>query len=95
MYSYKDAKFEFKLTSDGDKWGNGMIWLFNIADEIHFNRDTCVPDEWQFRPSPLGPSSDDDYQAEIVQNMPDDDLLRFGNVIHRYLDRVRFLGEDY
>lgn len=90
-------KGEFNLFSDGDDWGNTVHWWFVIADEIYFNRETiAVPDEWKFRPSPLGPQNDDDDMVVgIIRETNDDDLLRFGAIIHRYARRLKHQGKDY
>ena len=94
----KYLKAEFRLTDDlGDSWGNAMQWWFTIADEIYFNRDKlCVPDEWQFKPSPLGPSNDpDDYVTNVVKNTPDETLMGFGNLVHRYASLLKSKRMDY
>jgi hypothetical protein len=77
-------KAEFRLTYDGDDWGHVTHWLFSIADEIYFNRDFSVPAEWKFRPSPLGPSNDDDdYTTQCVREADDASLLMFGKMMNR------------
>ena len=89
-------KADIRLTSDGDKWGNTMNWLFHIADEITFNRSFPVPAEWQFKPSPLGSGNQpEDYETELVQDCPDKDLLFFGRVLNRYADCLKKAGLDY
>ena len=94
--TFSDLKAEFRLVSDGDDWGTAMLFWFAIADEIHFNRDFPVPNEWEFRPSPLGPSNEEgDYIADTVREADDDSLARFGALIHRYARLLRHLGKDY
>lgn len=89
-------KTEFKLTGDGDRWGNTMNWLFNIADEIYFNRNFEVPVEWEFKPSCLGPSNDpEDWVQQIVISSNDVELLHWGKVLNRYADLLRKHGKDY
>jgi len=97
MLTYNDLKAEFKLSSDGDEWGNVMQWWFTVADEIYFNRDTIeVPESWEFRPSPLGPSNEpDDYPTYIVADAKADDLLRFGKLMDRYAGALRHADHDY
>lgn len=97
MYTYKDAMGEFRLMFDsGDAWGSAMNMWFAIADEVYFNRDMEVPTEWNFKPSPIGPANDpDDYATEIVTNMSDDALSRFGAVMHRYVGVLKHAGVDY
>lgn len=87
---------EYRLTCDGDAWGNAMNWLFAIADEIHFNRSVECPASWQFKPSILGASNDpDDYATGIVRDAPDHDLITFGQLLNRYLRALRHAGHDY
>jgi hypothetical protein len=80
----QELKAEFRLTYDGDDWGHVMYWLFSIADEIYFNRDFPVPTEWKFRPSPLGPTNDDDdYITNCIREANDASLLMFGKTMNR------------
>ena len=93
--TYVDAKTEFKMMATDD-WGTSMTWWFTIADEIYFNRDFPVPKSWQFKPSPFGPSNDqEDYTTDIVQEMNDDDLLKFGLLIDRFARHLKFHGRSY
>lgn len=95
-YTLKDLKHEFRLTSDGDKWGNAMHWLFCLADEMHFRRDAMnVPAEWQFKPSPFGPDDEDEYVNESLSRTPTHTLEAFGALIYRYCDKCRAAGLDY
>jgi len=63
-----DLKNEFKLTNDGDNWGNVMQWLFAIADYLTFETKECVPDAWQFRPSPLG-ADEESYVFQALKDL--------------------------
>lgn len=92
----QDLKFEFRLTNDGDDWGHVMRWLFAIADEIYFNRDFPVPADWGFRPSPLGPSNDDDdYTTQCVREADDASLLMFGKMMNRAANILAAMNCDY
>lgn len=96
--TYENLKSEFRLFDcDGNSWGEVMHWWFVIADEIYFHRDTIeVPGDWQFRPSPLGESnSPDDYAVASVRETPNDELIRFGALIHRYAGALLHAGRDY
>lgn len=89
-------KFEFRLTNDGDDWGHVMSWLFVVADEIHFERDFDVPDDWGFRPSPLGKTTEeDDYYGSVVSMADDDSLLKFGNMLNRAARCLNANGKSY
>jgi len=91
-----DLKNEFKLTNDGDNWGNVMQWLFAIADYLTFETDECVPDEWQFKPSPFG-AAEECYVFQALKEMelPSDDVLQFGKVLIRVRDILESKGESY
>lgn len=81
---------------DSDPYGWAMSWWFAICDRLHFATDTTVPDEWQFSPSPLGPtSSDDEYKSEILQDFSDRQLCYVGEVLHRYVALLKLNGKDY
>jgi len=92
----KDLKLAFRLTNDGDDWGHVMSWLFVVAEEIHFERDFPVPDEWKFRPSVFGKTTgDEDYILGIVFQADDENLLAFGKILHRAAECLRARGRDY
>ena len=89
-------KHEYKLTSDGDAWGNCMQWLFAIGDHLTFNTDTPVPDAWEFRPSPLGPDEDSFvYQFLQEDHVPAGEVLSFGHALIRLRDILQAQGRDY
>lgn len=94
--TYNEAKSEYRLFFDGDHWGHVMHWWFTVADEIYHCRDFPVPAEWEFKPSPLGPINDpEDYATNVVTEMSDSDLLRFGQLLHRYASVLKQAGVDY
>lgn len=82
----------------GDPWGTAMGALFDVADTLHFDRDADVPANWHYHPSILGPT-DPDEQTYIGQCLLPDtstgEILRFGNLLNRYADRLRHAGKDY
>ncbi len=91
-----DLKLEFRFANDGDDWGHVQHWLFSIADEIYFNRDFPVPDDWGFRPSPLGPANDDDdYVTQCVRDADDKSLLKFGKILNRAARLLAAKNCDY
>jgi hypothetical protein len=97
MLSYEDMKDELRLFGDdGDPWGTVMSWWFAIADEIYFNRDFDAPTEWQFKPSPIGPSNEpDSYETEVVEQATDDALQKFGALMHRAAQLLKHMNRDY
>jgi hypothetical protein len=79
-----DLKNEFRLSNDGDFYGNVMAWWFAISAEITFNRqDISVPAEWNYNPGMASGPEDDDYTASIVREATDDALIEFGNKMAR------------
>jgi len=92
----KDIKNEYALTCCGDSWGTAMQWFFTIADELYFEREITVPSEWEFRPSPLGPSNDDDdLTTQMVRGYDDETLVAFGNILNRYVRFLKRAGKYY
>ena len=91
-----DLKNEFKLTNDGDNWGHVMQWLFAIADYLTFETDECVPDEWQFSPSPFG-ADEESYVFQALKEMalPGNEVLQFGKVLIRVRNILESKGESY
>lgn len=96
--TYADLKADFRIDLRSDPWGHTLHHWFMVADEIYFRRPRlCVPADWQFRPSPLGPNSDDDGDpfSETLRAADDAAVLRFGNLLSRYADRLRHAGKSY
>lgn len=94
-FTYKDAMAEFRLCST-EPWGDAMHWWFTIADELYFRDPSLVPEHWKYRPSPLGPTNDDDdYATGIVKGMSDAELLRLGATMDRYARIIKRAGRDY
>ena len=95
--TFEQVKSEWRIAATGDDWGDAMSAWFVIADEIYFNRSRLdVPDEWRFRPSPLGESNDpDDFVVGVVRLADDDVLMRFGQLMNRYCRLLKHLGKDY
>jgi hypothetical protein len=90
-----DLKFEFKMTSDGDNWGNCMVWLFAIADYQTEFADG-PPEAWEFRQSPLGANVEDYTYQTLLEIEPDTDVLgAFGDLLWRYREKLLTAGQDY
>lgn len=86
---------DFRMMDAGDSWGNVMGWWFTIADDLWF-RGECVPEHWQYKPSPLGPTNEaDSLETTICAETDSDTLRRFGNTLYRYAAMLRQAGEDY
>jgi hypothetical protein len=79
----------------GDPYGWAMSWLFAICDRITFETESSVPAAWEFRPSPMGPSNDDEFKAEVMQDWCDYQLLYVGEFLHRYIAILKKAGKDY
>lgn len=80
---------------DGDEWGWCLGWLFAVCDTLLFDRNEEVPAHWEFRPSPMGKSSDDEWRDEVLGDMSNSQLLYVGEVLHRYSNNLRRMGKDY
>lgn len=96
MTTYETLKETFGVAQGPDLWAETKHWWFVIADEIYWNRDFEVPEEWQFEPSPLGPQNEeDDFVTHVVQEASDEDLMDFGALIHRYARLLDYMGLSY
>jgi len=96
-YTYADIKAEFNLDDDGDPWGTAYHWLFRIADSITFHHGFDTPDAWKFRPSPCGRGDDpaECSTAAFCDECDPEALEKFGNVLSRYIDKMRLAGMSY
>jgi hypothetical protein len=93
----KDLKTEWQLNYDkGDAWGSCMGWLFAVCDYLTFQTDESVPDDWHFRPSPLGADIfSDNYKKLLELNVPSEDVLHFGSLLVRFSELLKRKGLDY
>ena len=73
-----------------------MQWLFAIADYLTFETEECVPDAWQFRPSPLG-ADEESYVFQALKDfaLPSKEVLHFGKVLFRVREILERKGESY
>lgn len=96
VLDFKDLKQCFHETSSGDPWGNTMGWLFAIADYLHFETEIEVPEEWEFRPSPLGVGTEEDaYEWQALKEAEPEAILPFGRLLWRYRGYLKFKKKDY
>ena len=95
--TYRAMRQEYDLTSDNDQWGTCMNWLFTISAYLTFETDLECPDDWEYRPSPLGSDNDeDDYTYQIIKSeFSPDDVLSFGCVLFRYSRALERAGLSY
>ena len=95
MTEYDDIKAEFRLSNDGDGFGNCMGWMFPIAIELDL-RGAGVPEAWQYRAGAMGSHHEPDcYVAECLQNYSDETIQQFGNVLSRYQSKLHAADMAY
>ena len=90
---YRDLIDECNLTYSGDAWGNTMSWWFAVAGEM-YTRNLPIPVEWRYRPG-VSPKEPDAYETEVCEHASDGALIHFGNVLHRYANKLKAAGKDY
>jgi len=91
-----DIRSDFRLSNDGDGFGNCMAWLFPIAIELDLRESTAVPAEWQYRAGAMGSHHEPDcYVAECLQAYSDETILQFGNVLSRYQNKLHAADLTY
>jgi hypothetical protein len=96
---------EFRMTDDGDKWGNVRLWHYSIA-EILYHNGHDIPDSWGFEDSPL--HSGDEYfidpqwdELETLRDLYESgevtevDIRDFGDYLHEVTQSMIKAGEDY
>ena len=96
-YDFDACVREFRLTNDGDTWGNVLGWLFRIADSLTFHHREPVPDCWEFRPSQSGRADapEEDAIAEMLDETDPADLVLFGGTLLLARDVLIAQGRDY
>lgn len=80
-----------------DPWGTAMSFWFQLCDYLHFLRRTDVPDEWQYRPSPLGCDIDENDMEQYLnwEEYTTAQLIDMGNFLCRYTNFLKRAGKDY
>lgn len=91
--SLSNLKDEFRLTGDGDDWGNAMSWWFAVALEMN-DRGMTIPDDWKFRAG-AGRSDAETLEGEACQQAEETALEEFGALLDRYVRYLKFKGKDY
>jgi hypothetical protein len=99
---YNALRTQFRITYDGDLWGQAMGWLFAIADYLWHTSPEDIPASWQFRHSPVcNGDNPDNYELSTIGYMivngeiTDEDVLTFGKTLGRYANVLRLAGRDY
>lgn len=91
-----DTKTEFKLFRDKyDPWGSAMDVFFPIASELYM-RGVDIPSQWGYAPGLTDdPRDPENYYTDLIINESDNDLLEFGNLLHRYTNYLDRAGCSY
>lgn len=95
--SYRDLKTQLMMGFDpGDRWGSAMGMFFDVTEELD-RRGADIPPAWGYRCGALGVGEPETYDAEVITelNPDDEDLLRLGNVLHRYTGMLDRAGHSY
>lgn len=74
-----------------DPWGVALSRLFDVAEELHFNRHLACPNHWEFQPG-LGMSQDHD---DLLRDFDDGALMHFGDLLHRIVKICEAKGLSY
>lgn len=83
-----------------DPWGTAMAWHFAIADCLgHGWGPPYPPADWGYS-SPMGPDENDPRFRALEEmlhagTVSSEDLLRVGNILHRYERVLERAGRDY
>lgn len=91
---FEALRTEYNMTGDGDAWGQCMAWSFAAIGEL-YERGETIPDEWHYRPSPLGGRDPDAYETPICAAATTEALWRMARVLVRMAAILRARGEDY
>lgn len=88
--TYQDLKEELRMNDfTNDPWGAAINMQFDIAEELYFNRSE-IPDHWQFSPGAGSEASTNAYA-----NVETEELIKFGNLLHRVVRATDHAGKSY
>ena len=93
--SYADMKAEYMADNPSDDpWGTCLSWHFDLCDYIHWTLQEEVPSAWCYDPGFADRPDDDGRQGTFILETYKD-LVKFGNLLKRYADKLRQAGKDY
>lgn len=83
-----------------DPWGTSMSWHFALCDVMVEWAPPYPPADWKFRQAMAGPDTESFAYQELTSLMESGelsstDLLRIGNVLHRYEAMLDRAGRSY
>ncbi len=95
MSQYSNLKQQYNEVFDSyDPWGSNISVMFTIANELHMRGN--VPHEWEYGPGAVAdPREEDDYLYEICKATNTEVLIKFGNVLERYDNKLRLADKNY
>lgn len=80
----------------GDLWGSMMTAAFDGCNTLHLRGELDrVPDELEYRPSPMGPSDPDEVVILEFDEVDSDRIVEFLTAIHPLIERGESLGVSY
>jgi len=77
-----------------DPWGTAMSAFFDVCEEL-YRQGEYIPFEWQFSAGAAGVGDPDTYFAKEIEGSNPDELIKFGNLMHRYTEMLRRAGRSY
>ncbi len=95
-----DLKQGFRETSDGDHWGNAMMWLFDLASVLYErpDHDWTIINELRYGTGMLGnhvETSEESSAIWWIKRASTDDLIQFARMLDRLTDILKARGLAY
>lgn len=100
-YTYKDLKSEYKMFEDsGDKWGSALGAHFDLCAELDHRAERDGVEamrSWQYRaPATLDDHREkDSYYYDLYIGTSSADLVKFGDLLSRYTEKLAAAGHSY
>lgn len=92
---FRELVTYLKIDLHSDPYGEAMGMMFDVCDQITYGLKRTTPSAWMFH-SPSG------QRGTPVEDLPEEiteasefALVRFGDLLRRYIARVRRAGLDY
>lgn len=89
----KDLKHEFKMSCDGDAWGNCMDYAFALCDVL-IDMGYQPPDYWKFKQG-VGGTDSEAFGYEVLAMYNIDELLYFSKILYHYKNYLERKGKSY
>jgi len=94
-----DLVGEYRTVAEDDSWGDCLMALFAVCDELYFRQHPAPSESWGYEPGApyIGgdPRQRGTYWFDVLREAETDALVSFGHLLARYRGMLKHAGRDY